>query len=704
MSENQNSSAPDTKIVSAKEFKDSPIGWQKRWTSEMKASDRRVKRWHKQSHKIISRYQDRRSNTDSETLDSYDSQHDFRVNLFHSNVSTLKDMVYGNPPRMEVSRRYADPNDDVSRVASSILSRMLNNSVEDSGDDAKSALGYALDDRLLPGMGLSRVRYEYESEIEQVESLTNDMGEIIEEGYEQEIITDERAPIDYVHWDDFRWGWARTWAEVPWIAFRSYIKKDDAEKRFGEDVAKKLNYKNKSVNVVEEKRLDTDEMTDAWDRAEIWEIWHKESKRVFWFSYGVESILDVKDDPLRLSGFWPMPEPLLANCSTSLLLPQPDFVIAQDLYNQIDQLETRIGIITAAVRVVGVYDSAEAGIKRMLQEGMENDLIPVENWSAFSEGGQLDGKISWMPIGEIASVLSELTVQRRDAMGLLYEVTGMSEIMRGANGPDRETAEAAQGKRQFASVRVQSISEEFARFASDLFKLRAEVISKHFSKETILKQSNIMASSDAEIAPAACELIKDPKTMLWRVKVQPEALAMLDYQALKKDRMEFVQALAQFLQSAMPLAEMSPGAIGPLLEILKWTMAGFKGSNEIEGVLDKALDTFQKSQKEGGGKKEPSETELKMQQDAQKHQQAMELQNMKHQQALQLEQAKFQADMRQMMEEMKSQITVIREQRDADVDAEIAQAEAAMAQDDHESENAMMIDDNRAKNQRSNSE
>ena len=680
------------RIDTKKKFAKTKAGWQKRWTAEMTAANKRVRRWHKQGNRINARYQDRRG-ADSDHEGVNDS---FRVNLFHSNTKTLREMIYGNPPKTEVSRKHADAQDDQARVASTILDRMLNNCVEDSGDDTLSVLGHCLTDRLLPGMGLARLRYEYESEIEEVEPIYDEFGEVYEEGFEREVIVDEKTPIEYVHWDDFRWGWARTWSAVPWIGFRTYITKDKATKRFGAAVAKKLNYKNKSIPALEEKQLSSEEVADAWDRAEVWEIWDKNEKQVFWWSPGQDKILDIKDDPLRLTGFWPMPEPMIANPTTSLLLPQPDFAIAQDLYNQIDALETRIAIITTAVRVVGVYDSAEPAIKRMMQEGMENDLIPVENWAAFSEGGAIDGKVVWMPIEEIASVLDKLVGQRADAMALLYEVTGMSEIMRGANGPDRETAEASAGKRQFASVRVQGLSEDFARFASDLMRLRAEVIGRHFSTETIIRQSNIMASFDADIAESAVELIKDPDMALWRIKIEPESLAMLDYQALKRDRMEFIQALAQFMQSAMPLAEMDKNAIPPLLQILKWSMSGFKGSNEIEGVLDKAIDGMLKAgpQQES---EEPSPEQLKMQAQAEKHQQSMELESLKHQNNMQQEMAKFQNSMKELQAEMQKELKVIMAEMRASIQEEIAQSQAAIAQDDHEMENAKELESHKAR-------
>lgn len=144
------------------------------------------------------------------------------------------------------------------------------------------------------------------------------------------------------------------------------------------------------------------------------------------------------------------------------------------------------------------------------------------------------------------------------------------------------------------------------------------------------------------------------------------------------------------MQAAMPLAQMDANAVPPLLQILKWTMSGFKGSNEIEGVLDKALDQMMKAgpQKDSG---EKSPEELKMQADAAKHKQAMELQQLKHQQSMQAEMTKFQNDMKELQAELRKELRVISAEMVAAISEEAAQSDAAMKQDDHETANQLKI-------------
>lgn len=690
--------AAQEQIESRKDFKDTPTGWYKRWDSEMTASNKRIRKWHQQGDKIQARYADRRGMQGSRGYSTDEvgaGGNAFRVNLFNANVNTQRSMLYGSTPKVDVARRFADADDDTARVGSLMLNRMLNTSIEASGDDYKSCLQYSLDDRLLPGLGIARVSYECEMEECTTEAIIAEDGTVLAEEIVENKLVSESCPVRYIHWDDFRWGWARTWSEVPWIGFRSFLTKDQATKRFGKEKANQLNYKNKSINALVNKRLTSEETADAWDRAEVWEIWDKTTKNVFWWSYGFERILDKKRDPLDLYGFWPTPEPMLANCVSNLLLPQPDFAIAQDLYNEIDELETRIGIITTAVRVVGVYDEGNDAIKRMLEEGFENDLIPAKNWAKFAESGGMDGLVDWLPIADIVAALEKLVAQRTDAMQLLYEVTGMSDIMRGASGPARETAAASDNKKTFASIRMQALQEEFARFASDLMCLKAEVIGKHFEAKTIMKDSNILRTPDGqnqELVFSAVELIKDPQEAAWRIEVRPETVAMVDYAKMQAERVEFINGVATFLQAATPLAELAPNSIPTLIQMLKWSVAGFKGSQEIEGTLDQAIEEMQKAAQQPQQEEEgPSEQEMDAQLSAQEHAQDMEQLQAKYQAEVQKIQAKAEADMTEMQQEMQNQLKIIRAEMMAAIQTEIAQGEAAMTQDDHETDNTIKI-------------
>ncbi|MCP4928827.1 MAG: hypothetical protein GY918_07205, partial [Gammaproteobacteria bacterium] len=210
---------------------------------------------------------------------------------------------------------------------------------------------------------------------------------------------------------------------------------------------------------------------------------------------------------------------MVANLTTTLYQPKADFILAQDLYNEIDVLQSRIAIITRAIKVVGVYNKAAgSSVGRMLKEGAENDLIPVDNWAMFGESGGLQGNLQWFPVQEIVGVLQTLDQVQKSKIEQLYEVVGMSDIMRGGN-TDQYTAQGTQAmKAKMGSITIQALQDEFARFASDLEALRAEVISKHFTPQSIVKQSNALYLPEADkvYVQPALELMQNADVK-WRI-------------------------------------------------------------------------------------------------------------------------------------------------------------------------------------------
>lgn len=620
------------------------------WFKEITASEKEMEKFHRQGKKVIKRFLDQKEDESLHTL-----------NLYHSNIVTIRAMLYGQAPKVDVSRRYEDSADDVARVAAEMLERCLNNDVQFTDDTFTEAIRGSLDDFLIPGMGQAKIRYDASFD---------------EEGN----FLSETAPVDYIHWADFLWNaGARTWPEVEWVSFKTYISRGDAEKRWGKEKGDRLEYKSKQAR--DEREGDANNQLFAC----VYEIWCRTSRMVYWYAKGMDNLLEKQNDPLQLSKFFPCPQPMLANITTSSLVPKSSYAFGQDLYNQVDILTTRLTMLTKAVKVVGVYDKSSVGVQRMLNEATENELIPVDNWAMFAEKGGIKGQVDWLPIEQIAAVINMLEQTRQGNIALLYQITGMSDILRGSTDP-RETKGAQELKSKFASIRVQAMQDLFAKFATDIQKLKAEIISIHYSPETILKQSNIEHTPDAPIAQAGVELLKQPGNAIWKVQIRPESIAMLDYAQLKEERTEYLMAISQFMQSAAPLAQLDKGVTPTLLEMLKWGLAGFKGSQQIEGVLDQAIAGALQAMKEP--KEPPPDPKMQeMQAKMQMEQQKMQFQMQLAQQKAQLEMQKIQAEMQQdqvrfqmemEQEKQKFMMELQRLQMQAKMQNEAAQVDAVM--------------------------
>ena len=606
------------------------------WHDEISRYQEEYKKWTERGEKIVKRYRDERKDVE---------QADARFNILWSNVQTLKPAIYAKPPNPEISRRFDDKN-DAGRVASIILERVLDFEIKEY-PDFHDTLSCVVDDRLLPGRGVAWLRYE--PKIEEFEPSITNYAEIGEEYSPErtldeenglaetetyERVVSETTPVDYVYWQDFAHLPARTWDEVTWVARRVYMTLDEGTDRFG-DVFEKVPLTNTS------NRKDGDkETTKADKKAEIWEIWSKAEKCVYWIAEQYDVILDHRDDPLGLCNFFPCPKPYFATTTTGTLIPVADFLLYQDQADEIDELTGRIKHLTKALKVMGIYAADEPAIERLMKEGNDGVLVPVKNWAAFVEKGGLQGAVQFMPLGDVASALQQLYQARESCKQIIYETTGLSDIMRGASVAS-ETATAQQIKSQFASLRLGNMKDGLYRFAREILRMKSEIICSKYQPQTLVEVSGIMNTPDAQFVQQAIELLKNEPARVFNVDIQTDTLVELDKQTEKANRMEFLTAVSSFIKDGIGAVKEDP-AIAPLVgELLLYGVRGFKAGRELEGVLEQFVD---QAAKKAQGPQPPSKDEQRTQAEAQIAQMKMQAQQQSEQATMQLEQVKLQAE------------------------------------------------------------
>jgi hypothetical protein len=319
----------------------------------------------------------------------------------------------------------------------------------------------------------------------------------------------------------------------------------------------------------------------------VWEIWSKDDNYVCWYAEGCSFVLDQQDDPLELEDFFPCPMPVVATTLTSSFLPRPDYAMAQDLYKELDRINSKLSHLTDAVKAAGVYDKTAGPVKTLLTTGVENALVPVDNWSAFVEKGGMRGVVDWMPIEQFVNAIVQLNQRKQQLQGDLYEVLGISDIMRGASNAG-ETLGAQQLKVQYGGARLANLQNDVARFVSETMRIRANIIANVFQPQTILKRSLIEHTPDAQYAQPAVAMLKDFSSSLFSINVTSDSLAAPDWAAEKEARTEFLGAASNYIMSAGPIVSQNPGVGTFLVKLLQWAAAGFKGAKSIEGVLDQA--------------------------------------------------------------------------------------------------------------------
>jgi hypothetical protein len=590
------------KIESESQFDSTPQGLAQRWGTEIESSRQELSKFHDESKRILQRYLDKR--------DDWGMQ-ESRVNLFWSTVKVLLSMLYARPPKADVARTFQDADDDQARVAGTMLQRILNKGFDDDVSSWDSAVRQSIEDWLVVGLGQVWLRYEVE--IEEIPETIDEMTGMPIPASER--ILDEDAPCDYVHFEDFFYSPARTWQEVRWVARRVYMTRDQLKARFGEEIAK-------VVPMIQPKKANNDQAPkyDPWERAEIFEIWCKEHKKVYWYAKGSDVILDVKDDPLQLDNFFPCPKPLAANVTTSNFIPRADYVFAQDQFNELDEINTRITWLTKAAKVVGVYDKSAEGLQRMFQQAAENQLIPVDNWAMFSEAGGIKGKVDWVPIDAVVNAIERLRVYRADKTQQIYEVLGVSDIMRGSTRAG-ETATAQQIKAQFGSTRMQLMQFYIAEWITEALRIKAEIICKHWQPQTIVQRSNILRTPDVQFVEPAIALLKDEALAQYRINVEADSMAALDWAAERDAAVQFMQGLGAFISQVAPMAQQVPEAGPYLLRLMQWAVSKFRVSTQIESILDQAVAGMQQqlmAPKQQGPSPEQMVEQAKLQIEAEK--------------------------------------------------------------------------------------
>ena len=598
------------------------------------------KKWESRVNKIIQRYRDdSRKATDAGS----------KFNILWSNVQTLKAATFARLPKPDVSRRFRD-NDPVGRVASLLLERALDYEITHYSD-YRDSLTSCVYDRFLGGRGVAWARYEpHMKAIDLPEDglqVTEDTDEADEESNTVEILDYECAPTDYVHWKDFGHNIARTWEEVSIVWRAVYMSKSMLNERFGEEVGSQI--------PLDSSPNDQKGKEDFEKRALIYEIWDKEKSSAIWLSKTLGKIVDERQDPLKLEGFFPCPKPVYSTLTNDSLVPVPDFVLYQDQANTLDILSDRIEGLVRALQVRGVYDASEPTLARLFTEGGNNEMIPVKNWMSFSEKSGLKGAIDLVDIKPIAEALMHAYSAFEQVKSQVYDITGISDIVRGQSAAS-ETATAQQIKGQYASLRLKAYQDDVSRFAANLLQLKAQIICNEFSDDTILMISaaDQLSEQDKQLIPQAIQLIRNEPMRSFRIEISSDSMVLQDEQKEKQDRVEFLTAVSGYFEKAVQAGQVAPDLVPLLLDLLKFGVVGFKVGKAVEGQIDQTAELIKQKMAQPQQPK-PDPEQIKQQAESQRFAAEQQAEMQKEQMRIQAEMQLRQFDSYIEQQNMKTQ-------------------------------------------------
>lgn len=455
---------------------------------------------------------------------------DQEFDLFWASLEILKPAVYCKPPEAVVVPRFSDRN-KVATVASELLERCINSSFDRS--DFDDVMLNVRDDLIIAARGVIRVTYE-----------TDDNGV-------------KTVCKEHVDRTDFLHEPARKWSEVGWVAFAAYLTQREYEKRFpNADLGQFLQRRDPQDN----------HPVDTIEKCKVWEVWHKADKRVYWVTEGVTEFLDEQKPFLNFEGFFPCPRPAYGTLKRRSLVPVPDYTRYERHLDQINILTGRIYNLMSWIKVKGMYPgSGTAGqAVQTALANVEDDVlfIPIDV-NLIAGATQF---IQFLPVQEFAATVTGLLEARREMINNFYELSGISDIMRGATEAE-ETLGAQQLKSQYGSVRVREKVDELQRIAKDVACLEGEIIAEKFDAERLLEISQMEIPTKAELKEKVAELEKAAKAEMDALEEQAkEAIDQARASGQRMDPEQQQQAEQQFQQAQQQIVQKYQGQLQKISE------------------------------------------------------------------------------------------------------------------------------------------
>lgn len=621
------------------------------WKRQIDDAGKTEKDWRDKAVKILAEYDEQSKDKNSSSF-----------NVLWSNTEILSASLYATVPAPDVRARQKSPSKVtnpqfaetikqkamVAKAAADVLEESLRFYMDYSDFDASAEA--AVLDSLLIGRAVTRLTYTPRFDTVTPEPIPQPLPDgtvsyMEQQPYDKMVWAD----IGYsaVQYDDFRRGAAKRWEDTPWVAFRHFYTKEQFQEQYPEFKAiQEISFDHTTEIAHEEQKPTEDKQSRG--RALVWEIWDKETKKVLHFCPCYESgFVQVLDDPLQLTGFYPIPKPLYAVPKSHSLVPTPLYSYYERQAKELDRISGRISRVVEAIRVRGIYDKTMTEVARLLDAG-ENSMIAAENVAVTMENGGLDRAIWFMPIEKMAAVVAVLYQQREQTKQVIYEITGLSDILRGASNPN-ETLGAQQLKAQTGSARMKKIQSRVQKYFRDILRIQSEIIAEHVPAELL----SLMTGK--EVSPEMMQVMQQDLSRSFMIDIETDSTVAGDEQRDIENMSAMFGGMSQYIGAVGPAVESGhiPGDVA--YKILKDVLRKFKFGKEVLDSLDDAENKPQQPQ--GGQGQQENQAEMaKIQAEAQMQQQKMQMETQlrqaEMQQQMQIEQMKLQAEMQRFEMEL----------------------------------------------------
>lgn len=527
------------------------------WLSRIGKARQKEQQWRERAKRCVRIYRDDNNISGSNTSPRSTSDNENSFNILWANTETLLPAIFSSMPKPDVRNRYL-AQDKAAEIAGQILERVLSYFMEIS--KFLEEMRACIKDYLLTGRGTMRVRL-INMEEEDIKVDEAQIGDVSVASSMETVIRKNLVQCELVDWESLVIEPAKRWKDVNWIAFIHMLSREEFENNFPD-----ASY-GEATSETNKYSMDP--------QYKVYEIWDRIKKKVYYIGHG-EKPFRIQDDPYKLSGFFPIPEPIYSIKTNNTLVPIPEYTIYQDQARELNKVSYRISDLVNSCKLIGIYDAKETGLSDLL-EARDSQFVPVTT-TMMRQGG-IAAVLDMLDTSKIGMVLNTLYAQRNEIRSIIYEVTGISDIIRGASQA-AETATAQSIKANYAGLRLKDRRDNVNNFIVDLLRIQAEMIS------TFIPLEQMSEISGTEITPDVEPLLKSEMIQSYKIDIESDSTIVPDMEAESRRRADLLAKIIEYLRGIAPFVQSGVVPMEAAKSMLKYGIAASKMTRELEDAID----------------------------------------------------------------------------------------------------------------------
>lgn len=408
---------------------------------------------------------------------------------------------------------------------------------------------------------------------------------------------------------------ATRWSKVNRLAFENEYSYRDFIEKFGKDALAKL----EQGDIDEHKTGKPIIVYEYWDKFLRECYYLAENSCDFFQPQGmtevdINSLKEVKEekedegyedsseydnsDLYGLTGFFPCAEPLVFNASTRSFWPTPEYYQVQDILDDINGIVKRMILLTKAIRVRFLYDSSVPELTSLISERQEADATGISNLQAvlMAGKGDLRNLVAYFPTEELIKGLTNMYTSFEQRLNMFYQITGISDLIRGQTSDVEKTYGERQLEGKFALNRIEPFQRLIQQWMKNNYQLLMEMALKMFSDETLddYITPHTLDPEDKQRYPEALNLLRTNKRSRFRIDFETDSTIAINQEWKRSQAVDLANTLTKAMESTAKVAETQPELAETELKVLKHLIGEFSEGklfiDEIQDSIEKVIE------------------------------------------------------------------------------------------------------------------